>query len=133
MRLNQFIITSLTFSLGADDARIRRLKDPDPDPPTSNLSGKWRSKMARLELSSRDTVEYAAQGGAPDALFELGLIYCIGRDVDIDFVQAHKWFNLAALRGNAAAKRYRQDIAGEMSKAEVARAQRMAREWLAVN
>jgi uncharacterized protein len=89
--------------------------------------------MARLELSSRDIVEYAAQGGAPDALFELGLIYCTGRDVDVDMVQAHKWFNLAALRGNVDAKRYRQDIASEMSKPDVARAQRMAREWLAVN
>ena len=89
--------------------------------------------MARLELSSRDIVEFAAQGGAPDALFELGLMYCTGRDVGIDFVQAHKWFNLAALRGNADAKRYRLELSGEMSKTEVARAQRMAREWLAIN
>ena len=29
--------------------------------------------MARLENSSRDIVEFAANGGAPDALFELGL------------------------------------------------------------
>lgn len=89
--------------------------------------------MARLELSARDTVEYAPQGGGADVLFQLGLHYCTGRDGIVDLVQAHKWFNLAALRGNAAAKSYRQDIAGEMTKAEIAKAQRMAREWLAVN
>ncbi len=89
--------------------------------------------MARQELSPRDNVEYSAQGGAPDALFELGLNYSTGRDVDVDLVMAHKWFNLAALRGNAAARSYRQELAHELSKADVARAQRMAREWLAVN
>ncbi len=89
--------------------------------------------MARLELTSRDTVEYAPQGGGADVLFQLGLDYCTGRAGMTDLVQAHKWFNLAALRGNASAKHYRQDIAGEMTKAQIARAQRMAREWLAVN
>jgi TPR repeat protein len=89
--------------------------------------------MARLDMASRDVVEFAAQGGAPDALFELGMMYCTGRDVDLDFVQAHKWFNLAALRGNAEARRHRQELAAEMSKTQVARAQRMAREWLAVH
>ena len=89
--------------------------------------------MARLELTARDTVEYGPQGGGADALFQLGLDYCTGRYGLVDLVQAHKWFNLAALRGNASAKYYRQDIAGEMSKPQIARAQRMAREWLAVN
>jgi uncharacterized protein len=34
------------------------------------------------------------------------------------------------LRGNAEAKRYRMEIALEMSRAEIAEAQRQAREWL---
>jgi uncharacterized protein len=86
--------------------------------------------MARFELSSRELVEGAAQGGAPDALFELGLMYCTGRDVEVDLIEAHKWFNLAAFRGNDAAKTYRLEIASELSKAQVAQAQRSAREWL---
>ena len=69
-------------------------------------------------------------GGGSDALFELGMKYCSGRDVELDLAIAHKWFNLAALRGNEHAKIYRMEIAAEMSKAEIARAQRMAREWL---
>jgi len=89
--------------------------------------------MARLEFSTNGGLECAAEGGAPDALFELGLMYCSGRDVDLDLIEAHKWFNLAAMRGNAEAKRYRLEISREMSKPEVARAQKLAREWLAVH
>lgn len=86
--------------------------------------------MARLEASTFDTAELAAAGGAPDSLYELGLMYCAGRDVALDLVSAHKWFNLAALRGNEDARRYRMEIAREMTKAEIAEAQRQAREWL---
>lgn len=86
--------------------------------------------MARFEADSRDMIELAAQGGVPDALFELGLMYCSGREVDLDLIEAHKWFNLAALRGNDAAKRYRQEIASELTKAQVGVAQKRAREWL---
>ena len=86
--------------------------------------------MARFEYASKDIVETAAEGGTPDALFELGLMYCSGRDCSVDLVSAHKWFNLAALRGNDEAKRYRLELAREMSKAQVAAAQKLAREWL---
>lgn len=86
--------------------------------------------MARLDFSSRDMIEYAALGGQPDALFELGLIYCTGRDGVVDLVEAHKWFNLAAMRGNDEAKHYRLELSREMSKSDIGRAQKRAREWL---
>lgn len=89
--------------------------------------------MARLELSSRSLLEGAASGGTSDALYQLGLMYCVGRDVELDLVEAHKWFNLAALRGNADAKCYRLEIAHEMTKSEIVRAQRLAREWMAMH
>jgi TPR repeat protein len=81
-------------------------------------------------MNTHEVFEIATAGGTPDALFELGLMYCAGRDVELDLVSAHKWFNLAAMRGNADAKRYRMEISGEMSKSEIAEAQRQAREWL---
>jgi uncharacterized protein len=86
--------------------------------------------MARFEVSHVEMVEVAPAGGTPDALFELGLMHSTGRDAALDLVTAHKWFNLSALRGNEEAKRYRMEIAREMSKAEIAEAQRQAREWL---
>lgn len=89
--------------------------------------------MARLDTESREFLERAAQGGTPEALFELGLMYCSGREVKLDLVAAHKWFNLAAQRGYQEAKTYRTEIASEMSKSQVAEAQRQAREWLRVH
>jgi hypothetical protein len=50
----------------------------------------------------------------------------------VDFVAAHKWFNLAALRGSNEAKGWRAQIAREMSAAQIAQAQRLAREWLSI-
>ena len=83
-----------------------------------------------MDFSSRDTIEFAAQGGQSDALFELGLIYCSGREGKVDMIEAHKWFNLAAMRGNEEAKRYRHELSSDMSKADIAKAQKLAREWM---
>ena len=86
--------------------------------------------MARFEIAD---VACAALGEAPagaDTFFELGMMYSVGRSVPIDYVSAHKWFNLAAMRGNADAIRLRREVAEQMSAAEVAEAQRAARSWL---
>jgi len=85
--------------------------------------------MARLEMSEATASMAQAKPTAED-LFDLGITYSTGFEGKPDLVQAHKWFNLAAIRGNSAAASYRQEIAREMSAAEVALAQREAREWL---
>jgi len=87
--------------------------------------------MIGLESVSRDVVECHAEGGVPEALLELGLIYASGREVEQNYVAAHKWFNLAALRGCDEAKHYRLELSREMSKSEIAQAQKLAREWIA--
>jgi TPR repeat protein len=86
--------------------------------------------MARLDVQSLDFVGSAAQAAMRDEWFELGLKYCSGRGVALDLVEAHKWFNLAATRGNDEARRYRTEIARELSRAEISDAQRRARAWL---
>lgn len=68
-----------------------------------------------------------------DTLFELGLMYCIGREVEQDYVTAHKWFNLAAMKGSDDARVYRCEIAREMSASQVHEAQKMARAWMTVH
>jgi TPR repeat protein len=86
--------------------------------------------MARFEMASLDA---AALGQAPagaEAFFQLGMMYSIGNSVDADMVAAHKWFNLAAMKGNKEAVRLRQEVASTMSPAEIAAAQRAARAWL---
>jgi uncharacterized protein len=84
--------------------------------------------MGRYEIAD---IESAALGQASgDMFFELGMMYSTGRSVPIDLVSAHKWFNLAALRGSRDAIRLRQEIAADMSEPEIAAAQRAARDWL---
>jgi TPR repeat protein len=73
----------------------------------------------------------AADGDA-DALYELGVAYSTGiNGVDVDLIEAHKWFNLAALNGSTLGQECRAEISGEMSAREIAEAQRQARAWLA--
>jgi len=53
--------------------------------------------------------------------------------VDVDLIEAHKWFNLAALNGSEEAQVSRAEIAEEMTAREIAEAQRQARAWLSAN
>jgi len=87
--------------------------------------------MARLEMSER-TLAGSGQALLPamDVMFELGMMYASGRSVPVDLVQAHKWFNVAAVKGHAEAARLRREIAAEMTDADIGRAQRVARDWL---
>ncbi|MEL0212511.1 MAG: hypothetical protein VW891_18350 [Novosphingobium sp.] len=73
----------------------------------------------------------AAASGDSSALFDLGVAYSTGsHGVECDLVEAHKWFNLAAVGGHDEAAHCRADIADEMTAREIAEAQRRAREWL---
>ncbi|MGH6727832.1 MAG: SEL1-like repeat protein [Pseudolabrys sp.] len=62
--------------------------------------------------------------------FALGMIYSAGAGVAVDLVEAHKWFNIAAMRGHADASQLRREVAEQMADAEIGRAQRAARDWL---
>lgn len=62
--------------------------------------------------------------------FALGMSYSVGADVAVDLVQAHKWFNIAAMRGHQDGARLRREIAEQMSDSEIGCAQRAARDWL---
>jgi uncharacterized protein len=67
-----------------------------------------------------------------DELFRMGLLYSTGQGgAPLDYVSAHMLFNLAAMRGSLEAKIYRKELSQEMDAADVAEAQRAAREWLA--
>ena len=77
--------------------------------------------------------EITPNAATADVLFELSMLYCIGRGVPQDYVTAHKWFNLAALKGSEDARHYRREVAAEMTPAQVAEAQRQARAWLTLH
>lgn len=89
--------------------------------------------MARITMGEPGFAEITQGAATADILFELGMMYCIGRDVPQDYVTAHKWFNLAAMKGSEAAREYRRELAQEMTPAQVADAQRQARGWITLN
>ncbi|MBT5074106.1 MAG: sel1 repeat family protein [Kordiimonadaceae bacterium] len=72
----------------------------------------------------------AAETGKAEAFYDLGLLYSIGHGVDQDNIEAHKWFNLAAMRGMISAQIDRAEVADGMSHVEISEAQRKAREWM---
>lgn len=90
--------------------------------------------MARLETF--DTSLATVGGGTfigAEVLFEMGLRAASGRDGEIDLVSAHMYFNLADQKGEERASFHRREVSEQMSKLEVARALRAAREWLAIH
>ncbi len=83
---------------------------------------------ARFLIESR--LADAARGDEK-AYFDLGIAYSSGSGgVEVDLIQAHKWFNLAAVSGNEHSQECRAEIADEMTAREIAEAQRQARAWL---
>jgi len=77
-----------------------------------------------------DTATPVEATAIPDVLFERGLYWASGRSGVVNLVAAHKWFNLAALKGRGDAIAARREVAELMSEIEIAAAQREARTWI---
>jgi TPR repeat protein len=88
--------------------------------------------MSCIDVDTLTQYEVDAKKGRADALYNLGLAYSTGQGVGVDFIAAHKWFNLAAVRGVEEAKSWRAQISREMDASQISEAQRQAREWLSV-
>jgi TPR repeat protein len=76
----------------------------------------------------------AAEQGDAFAQFALGNMYRSGHGVLQDYVEAHKWFNLAASRKTEEDSRKRSIknrgiVAKLMTPAQVAEAQKLAKQW----
>jgi TPR repeat protein len=70
-----------------------------------------------------------AEQGVDKAQFNLGTMYANGWGVQQNDVQAHLWWNLAAAQGDADAFKNRDIVAKKMTPAQIAEAQKLAREW----
>lgn len=85
-------------------------------------------ESARFLIESR--MRDAATGDA-QARFDLGVAFSCGTGgVDVDLIEAHKWFNLAALAGSDEGQACRAEIAEDMTAREIAEAQRLARAFI---
>jgi hypothetical protein len=87
--------------------------------------------MARYEINNME----AAMGGETqaDVFCEMGLMYATGRGCETNLVAAHKWLNIAAIKGSERAALLRAELGRSMSKPELAKALRAAREWMTMH
>ncbi|MCB1446750.1 MAG: sel1 repeat family protein [Rhizobiaceae bacterium] len=87
--------------------------------------------MARFDMNSMEAV----MGGETraDTFCNMGLMYATGRGCEIDLIAAHKWLNIAAIKGSERAAALRAELARSMSKPELAAALRAAREWMTMH
>jgi len=72
----------------------------------------------------------AAEQGDAYAQTSRGVMYVVGDGVPEDMVLAHMWWSLAAAQGNEGARENKDRIEKEMTRAQIAEAQRLSREWL---
>jgi TPR repeat protein len=70
-----------------------------------------------------------ADWGDALAQYSLGAMYSAGQGVPQDYVSAHMWLSLAAAGGIEDAAKGRDVVAKKMNPAQIAEAQRRAREW----
>jgi uncharacterized protein len=71
----------------------------------------------------------AADQGNAHAQNHLGVMYVHGQGVPQNYVLAHMWANLATANGLQLASATRDLAAAKMTPAQIAEAQRLAREW----
>jgi uncharacterized protein len=71
----------------------------------------------------------AADQGEAWGQTNLGVIYARGQGVARDYISAYMWFDLSAAQGDRAAASNRDAAARRMTPAQIAEAQKLAREW----
>jgi len=86
--------------------------------------------MAILGMAEFMPAELGTSPVTADTMFGLGMMYASGREVPVDLISAHKWFNIAAMKGHGEAAQLRREVAAEMKDVEIGQAQRAARDWL---
>jgi hypothetical protein len=113
--------SAMLSNLSHNNARIRH---------ELNAKHMGETAMAVIDFDTVVDMEGDAKAGKPQALYQLGLCYSTGQGVELDLVRAHKFFNLAAMKGVAEARLWRAELAQQMSSNDIAEAQRLARLWL---
>ena len=71
----------------------------------------------------------AANQGDDMAQFNLGAMYANGQGVSQDLVRAYVWLSLSGAQGHQRAIKAKDTIAQDMTSAQLAEAQRLARKW----
>lgn len=102
------------------------LAGPKPEADRNDgIGAYYEEDYARAFKEFRALAEQGDAGGQ----FGLGVLYGNGKGVPQDYVQAHMWLNLAAAQGHKDADYFRDILAKKMTPAQIAEANRLARQW----
>lgn len=86
--------------------------------------------MARFDIQNAEMAAMMGGEARAETFCDMGLMYATGRGCGVDLVAAHKWLNIAAIKGCDRAAELRADLAATMSKSDLAQALRAARDWM---
>ena len=102
---------------------------------TMQLSGIEGGYGKIIQSEEADALIAACLGryeqGNLDALYDLGVAFSTGSHGTVcDMIEAHKWFNIAGVNGNATGKKNADIIEKKMQPGQIISAIGLAREWL---
>ncbi len=109
-----------------------RLAADQGDPAAQFNLGVMYDKGDGVPQDYKEAIQWyrlAADQGTPSAQLNLGFMYDKGIGVPQNYVQAYMWYSLAGASGSAKGPNNRDLIAPKMTPAQIAEAQRLAREW----
>src|SRR3954452_20463092 len=117
---------------GSGNSRRCKGREPRAGSARQETTKRGNGRMFQGHIG-KNTATPVDTRGIPDGLCERGLYWASGRSGVVNLGAAHKWFNLAALKGRADAVSMRREVAEMMSDGEIAMAQREARAWMTSN
>ena len=106
---------------------------PDQENLAGHLSTTERNKKKPYSDLATDIAPepgLVSETATGEELYRVGLAYSEGVDCEQDLIAAHKWFNLAVLKGYDDAKVCRQEMADLLDKEDIKSALAAARAWL---
>lgn len=71
-----------------------------------------------------------AEQGHDDAQYKIGKLYREGLGVELDYVEAYKWYYIIAKKGYGGGNKYMKMIRRDINSTQVSRAEKMARQWM---
>ena len=117
----------------AEAARLYRLAAEQGNPTAGLFLGEMYSKGDGVPEDHAEAVRWyrlAAEKGNASAQAYLGFRYAVGEGVPRDLVYAYMWLEISAARGNERARGGQQVIVEEMTREQIAEAEKLSRDWL---
>ena len=112
---------------------VRQAADQGDAEAQYNLGVMYNTGMGVLKDDAEAVrwFQLSADQGHASAQLNLGFMYALGRGVLKDDVLAHMWYNIAGANGDEAARKQRDNLEDDMTRAEISRATELARACMA--